>query len=104
MKTIMVVDDENSVQQKIKDFLNKDDYKIISVKDSRQAFKMLDENKDNDYNLFLIDSPLPGFKDKYGLVSMKPDEKISNHKSHEDDFLKKPFTKQQLLDFIREKM
>lgn len=103
MKTIMVVDDESKVQEQIKKYLDTDDYKIISVNDSREAFKKMNE-KTEDYNLLLIDSPIPGFEGKYGLISMKPDTKIGSYKSNNEDFLEKPFTKEELLDFLKNKV
>ncbi len=104
MKTIMVVDDESTVQEKIKDFLKNNEYRIISAKDSREAFEKISKNEDDEYSLLLIDTPIPGAKDKYGLISMKPDTKITAYKSDEKDFLEKPFTKEELLDFIKSKM
>jgi len=101
MKTIMVVDDEMDVLEKVRSCLENDDFEVITASNSREALELMDKNKERDIGLILIDTPMPG-SDKSALFSMKPKSKRSN--SDFQDFLQKPFTKEELLDFVKSKM
>ncbi|MEF8878991.1 MAG: response regulator [Candidatus Thermoplasmatota archaeon] len=103
MKTIMVVDDEVETQEKVKDFLRDYNLNVVTASDSRKALELMDK-KENEYGLLLVDTPFPGSSDRSAFISMKPDSNISSVIGKEEDFLEKPFTKQQLLDFVKSKM
>ena len=102
MKTIMVVDDETSILEEVKSCLEEDDFEVITVDSNRKALEIMEADKEEDFGLILIDTSLPD-SNKPAFFSMKPKSKNIDT-SKEEDFLQKPFTKEQLLDFVKRKM
>ena len=96
MKTIMVIDDETDVLEKVKSSLENDDFEVVIASDSRQALELMAENKEEDYGLILIDTPLPGTK-KSAFFSMRPKSKMHIDVSKLEDFLQKPLQKNNYL-------
>ena len=94
MRTIMVVDDEPGVQEQIQMAMWDEDARIICAQDSRSALAMLD---DAGCDLMLVNSVLPVSKEPV-LVSMKPNERYMMESPQ--SVLKKPFTKEELIDFL----
>jgi len=99
----MVVDDEISVLENIKSCLKKEDFEVITVDNNRKAFEIMENDKENNFSLILIDTRLPN-SNIPAFFSIKPKSKINIDTSTEDNFLKKPFTKDELLDFIRRRI
>ena len=81
----------------------KEDFKVITVDSNRKAFEIMENDKDNNFSLILIDTRLPN-SDVPAFFSMKPKSKRNIDTSTEDNFLKKPFTKEELLDFIKRRV
>lgn len=102
MKTIMVVDDEASILDEVKSCLEEDEFEVITASNSRKALELMNEDEE-DFGLILIDTSMPGSK-KSAFFSMKPKSKSNIDTGKEEDFLQKPFTKEQLLDFVKSKM
>jgi len=99
----MIVDDEISTLENIKSCLKQEDFEVITVDNNRKAFEIMENDKENNFSLILIstrfpDSNIPAF------FSMKPKSKRNIDTSTEENFLKKPFTKEELLDFIKRKI
>ncbi len=103
MKTIMVVDDESSILDEVKACLEKEDFKVVAVDNNRKAFQLIDEDSEDNYSLILIDTSLPE-SNIPAFFSMKPSSKRNIDTSSVENFLQKPFTKQQLIDFIKKKI
>ena len=103
MKTIMVVDDERNILDEVKLALEGEDFKIVTVDNNRKAFEIIDEDCEDNYNLILIDTSLPE-SNIPAFFSMKPGQKKNIDTSSEENFLQKPFTKQQLIEFIKKKI
>ncbi len=101
MKTVMIVDDEIDVIEKVKSFLEDEDYKVVTATNSRKALELIDGDKEDDFGLILIDTSIPS-SEKSSLFSMKPKSKIKM--DNMDDFLQKPFTKEQLLEFVKKRI
>jgi DNA-binding NtrC family response regulator len=95
----MIVDDENDVLHNVKNFLKENEINVVCAENSRQALQHLE--KEETVDLILIDTPMP-CSDKTALFSMKPN--IKNVPSEMDNFLQKPFTKEQLLTFLQDKL
>ena len=103
MKTIMVIDDETSILENIKQSLEKNEYNVITAQTSKKALELISDEKEQDFGLILIDTVIPG-SDTPALFSMKPQSKKNIDTTKEEDFLKKPFTKQELLEFVNNKV
>jgi len=103
MKTIMVVDDEINVLDQVKSCLEKDNYKVVTVDNNREALELIEKENEEDFGLILIDTSIPNTK-KPAFFSLKPKSKKSIDTSNEEDFLQKPFTKEQLVSFVRKKI
>ena len=99
IRTIMIVDDETNVIEKVKSFLEDDELDIVTANNSRQALEIIEQGRN--FDLILIDTPMPG-SDKEALFMMKPDSKLTN--SETNTFLEKPFTKDQLVNFLKGKI
>jgi len=103
MKTIMVVDDEINVLDQVKSCLEKDNYKVVTVDNNREALELIEKENEEDFGLILIDTSMPNTKQP-AFFSLKPKSKKSIDTSNEEDFLQKPFTKEQLVSFVRKKI
>ena len=103
MKTIMVVDDESSILEQVKSCLADGDFEVIAVDSSRKAIELMDNDKEDNFGLILIDTSMPDSKQP-AFFSMKPKSKSDIDTSKEEDFLQKPFTKDQLVDFIKKRI
>jgi FixJ family two-component response regulator len=99
----MVVDDETDILEKVKVSLENDEFEVVTASDSREALELMTDNEEEKYGLILIDTPLPGTK-KSAFFSMKPKSKMHIDVSKTEDFLQKPFTEEQLLDFVKRKI
>lgn len=99
MKTVMIVDDEKSVLDQVRSSLEESEYEVVTVDNNREAIEMIENDSTDRFGLILIDTSLPDSK-KPALFSMKPKTKKNIDTSKKEDFLQKPFTKEQLIDFI----
>ncbi|MCJ7571869.1 MAG: hypothetical protein MUO82_08345 [Candidatus Thermoplasmatota archaeon] len=101
MKTVMIIDDESYVLREVKSFLE-NDFNVIAVNSNRKALEEI-EKRNKDLGLILIDSNIPDTEIP-AFFSMKPDidKKIDTTKT--DDFLIKPFTRNQLVEFVKNKI
>ena len=101
MKTVMIIDDELHVLREVKSFLE-NDFNVITVDSNKKALEEI-EKSNKDLGLILIDSNIPDTEIP-AFFSMKPDidKKIDTTKT--DDFLIKPFTRNQLVEFVKNKL
>ena len=102
MKSIMVVDDETIILEEVKSCLEEDDFEVVTVDNSRKALELMENDKEDSFGLILISTSMPD-SGKPAFFSMKPGSKKDIDTSKEEDFLQKPFTKEQLLDFVKSK-
>ncbi len=56
--TILIVDDESRIRKLLKDFLTKENYKILEAQDGEDALKVYEENNSK-INLILLDIMMP---------------------------------------------
>jgi len=101
MKTVMIIDDEANILRDVKSFLE-NDFNVIAVDCNRKALEVI-EKRNKDLGLILIDSNIPDTEIP-AFFSMKPDidKKIDTTKTN--DFLIKPFTRNQLVEFVKNKL
>lgn len=102
MKTIMIVDEELDILNKVKNFLQTEDVEVITASNSRQALGQLKEENEETFDLILVNTRMPGSKKTKALFSVQPS--LKKQSSGIENFLQKPFTKEQLVEFVKEKM
>ena len=95
----MIVDDEVAVLEKVKTFLESDEVDVVTASNSRQALELME--KEETFDLILINTPMP-CSNKTALFSMKPSSKLTTGET--ESFLQKPFTKEQLVNFVKERI
>ena len=103
MKTIMIVDDEINKINQLNSVFDDDDYKIITIDNRRKALEIMENDSNDDLELVLINTSMPDCK-KPALFSMKPESKSNIDTSRAEDFLQKPYTRDDLIKFIRKKI
>ena len=103
MKTIMVIDDEKNVLDQVKLSLEQEDFKVITVENRKKAIKFIEEDKEKNLELILIDTSIPNTK-KPALFSLKNRYKTNIDTTKKEDFLQKPFTNEQLIKFVKNKI
>jgi DNA-binding NtrC family response regulator len=103
MKTIMIIDDKTNIIEEVKESLKQEDFELITAENNRKALKLIEEDKENKYGLILIDTSMPDTKTP-AFFSIKPKSNKNIDTSKKEDFLQKPFTKEQLLNFIKSKI
>ena len=99
----MVIDNETNILEKVKSCLEEDDLQVVTVDNNRKAFGLIDDEKENNFNLILISTYLPDTKIP-AFFSIIPKSKKNIDTSKEENYLKKPFTKEQLIDFIKKRI
>jgi DNA-binding response OmpR family regulator len=102
MKTIMIVDEEPDMLKQLKGFLQTEGVTVVTASNSRQALGNLKEENEETFDLILVNTKMPGSKKTTALFSMKP--QMKKQSGGVEDFLQKPFTKDQFLAFVKEKM
>jgi DNA-binding response OmpR family regulator len=95
----MVVDEEKSVLDQVKRYLLQEDVLVITATDSRQALSQLHAENEETFDLILVNTQMPGSKKTAALFSLKPT--LKRLPCIRDDFLQKPFTKEQLVEFVK---
>jgi DNA-binding response OmpR family regulator len=98
----MIVDEEPALLNQVKAVLEQANIEVVTAMDSRQALEHLREENEETFDLILVNTRMPGSEKTTALFSMKPT--IKKHPSGIENFLQKPFTEEQLLEFIKEQM
>ena len=103
MKTVMIVDDESNILTEAKAILEKDDFEVVTAQNSRKALELMENKTSKGFGLILIDSLMPDTKEP-ALFSMRPSSGKQVDTTKTDDFLMKPFTQDQLVSFVKNKL
>ena len=103
MKTIMIVDDEGNILEEIKKNLEEGEFQVITAKNNRKALELINNDKEDKISHILIDTNLPD-SDKPALFLLTTRSKRNIDTCKKDNFLEKPFTKTQLIDFLKNKI
>jgi DNA-binding NtrC family response regulator len=101
MKTIMIVDEQPDIHQQLSSYIEENDFTIKTVNNSRKALEELSKNKD--VSLLLLHTSLPD-DEKTGYFPIIPTSKLTKDSTDVNNFLIKPFTKNQFCDFIKNKL
>jgi len=102
MKTVMIVDDKSIVLEQVKESLKENDLKFVTVKNNREAIELMQDDEKN-YELLLIDSLTPDSK-KPAFFPMRPSGTKNIDMTNDADFLQKPFTKEELISFVKKRV
>jgi DNA-binding response OmpR family regulator len=98
----MIVDEETDFFREVQTLLEKDEIEVITVRNSREALDRLKENNEETFDLILVNTQMPGSMITSALFCMKPP--LKKLPGGIDNFLQKPFTKQELIEFVKSKM
>jgi len=98
----MIIDDETDLVKQVKAILEKEDVEIVTAMNSRQGLSRLKDENEETFDLILINTTMPGSQKTTALFSMKPT--LKKQPSGIKNFLQKPFTKEQLVEFVKEKI
>lgn len=117
--TVLIVDDDEAIVRLIRRVLEKGGYQVLSALNGAEALLLCDEHK-GDIQVVLLDVIMPGlkgddfevyFKSKHPeakviFMSGYSEEILAAHKltGSEENFLKKPFTLDELLYKVEEVM
>ena len=117
--TVLIVDDDEAIVRLIRRVLEKGGYQVLSALNGAEALLLCDEHK-GDIQVVLLDVIMPGlkgddfevyFKSKHPeakviFMSGYSEEILVAHKltGSEENFLKKPFTLDELLYKVEEVM
>jgi FixJ family two-component response regulator len=102
IKTVMIVDEETNLFKEVKAILEKEEVEVVLARDSREALNHLHEENEETFDLILVHTRMPGSLQTTALFSMKPS--LKKNTGGIENFLQKPFTKQELIDFVKEKI
>jgi len=102
MKTIMVVDEEKSMLDQVRRILLHEDILVVTATDSRRALSQLLWEDEETFDLILINTKMPGDTTRTALFSLKPS--LKKQAPELEDYLEKPFTKEQLVEFVKRRL
>jgi CheY-like chemotaxis protein len=94
----MIVDDEPEIREITKAFLEDNEYNVIVVPTNREAINLLEDAKEENVDLILVKTVIPGSTDN-GFFSMRPTSTMQT--ADTDTFLQRPFTRDQLREFVK---
>jgi DNA-binding NtrC family response regulator len=98
MKTIMIIDEKPDSLERIQSSLKNEEFEVVTAINSRKALEQLKEENEETFDLIMIHSKMPGSKTT-GFFTIKPAEKKQPNVA--EQFLEEPFTKQQLVTFVK---
>ena len=98
----MIVDEETDIVKQVRAILEKEDVEVVTATNSRQALGRLKEENEETFDLILVNTRMPGSQNTTALFSIKP--ALKKQLSGIENFLQQPFTKEQLVEFVEEKI
>ena len=98
----MIVDEEIDSFREIKTVLEREDFAVVSVHNSREALECLNQESEERFDLILVNTRMPGSVQTSALFCMKPP--LKKQLGGIEQFLQKPFTKQEFVIFVKEQI
>lgn len=102
IKTIMIVDEEIDFLKQVKTLLEKEDVEVVTARNSREALEQLKGDNEETFDLILVNTRMPGSMLTTALFSMRP--LLKKLPGGIENFLQKPFTKEELVAFVKDKI
>ncbi len=102
IKTIMIVEEQTKRLNEIKSLLEKEDFTVVTTRNSREALECLTKRSEESFDLILVNTRMPGSMQTSALFCIKPP--LKKQSCGIEQFLQKPFTNQELLVFVKEKI
>lgn len=113
MKTILIVEDDMSIHNLIKELLLKEQYKVVDAYSGTEALMLIEKEE---INLILLDLMLPGINGEEIIrkinnipiivisAKISVEDKVTNLLNGADDYITKPFNNDELLARIKVKL
>ncbi|RLF25541.1 MAG: hypothetical protein DRN01_06280 [Thermoplasmata archaeon] len=100
MKTIMIVDEDRDIVERIKSYLEKEDFNVSIAQTNREALEALEKNEQN-VDVILLHSTVPGSdEDVFTPIVTNTKTKIVSI----DKPLSRTCTEEELKEFIKKIM
>jgi len=101
MKSIMIVNEDQTTIDNIKSYIKDEDIEIIQVDNSRTGLNYLDNPRR--VNLILLNTYHPDSRQD-ALMILDPKSNLSTNATDETIYLSKPFTKEKFTSFLKDKI
>jgi CheY-like chemotaxis protein len=101
MKTIMIVGDESTYIDGVKSSLLINNFNVLTARNNREALRLISD--EHAVSLILVNAKMPDGNNR-AFFPLKPTSRMNMDTSNITDFLQYPFTEQQLLKFIKERL
>ncbi len=98
----MVIDEEEEFLKHVKTVLEKEHVAVVTARNSREALERLEKDNEETFDLILVNTRMPGSVLTNALFSMRP--ALKKLPAGIDNFLQRPFTREELVEFVREKI
>lgn len=102
IRTIMVIDEEEEFLNSVKTVLEKENVTVVTARNSREALERLQTDNEETFDLILVNTRMPGSVLTNALFSLRP--ALKKLPSGIENFLQRPFTREELVDFVKEKI
>jgi CheY-like chemotaxis protein len=98
----MIVDEEDDFLNHVKTVLEKEDVEVVTARNSREALERLKGENEETFDLILVNTRMPGSVLTNALFCMRPP--LKKLPGGIENFLQRPFTKEELVEFVKEKI
>lgn len=98
----MIIDEEDDFLNHVKTVLEKEDVEVVTARNSREALERLKEENEETFDLILVNTRMPGSVLTNALFCMRPP--LKKLPGGIENFLQRPFTKEELIEFVKEKI
>lgn len=98
----MVIDEEEEFLNSVKTVLEKENVTVVTARNSREALERLQIDNEETFDLILVNTRMPGSVLTNALFSLRP--ALKKLPAGIENFLQRPFTREELVEFVKEKI